>query len=291
MSPISSTKVLHIEPTNACNAACPQCARETDNSFDKNNVKHLTLAEIKLVVTDHEIRNLDKMFMCGVYGDPAAGAHTIEIFKYFRKINPNIVLGMNTNGGIRTAKWWQDLALVLNQDKDFVVWSIDGLEDTNHIYRINVNWKKLIENARAFIQAGGNAHWDMLIFEHNEHQIIDAENLAKSLGFRWFRGKVSRRFSSSPITFLKPPKTYEVPTVISGKIHCQALVESSVYLSAQGKLYPCCWLGNTDHDINDFETVKSSWNSQNPVKICVNTCTTSDNTNSFKNQWRVEKEF
>jgi MoaA/NifB/PqqE/SkfB family radical SAM enzyme len=284
-------KILHLESTNACNAACPQCAREIDPGFDKKNTQHLTLHQIQQLFTVDQIQQLDKMFMCGNYGDPAAGCHTLEIFQYFRSVNPGITLGMNTNGGLRGTDWWRRLAAILNQTKDYVIWSIDGLEDTNHIYRINVNWKKLIENARAFIQAGGNAHWDMLIFKHNEHQIIDAENLAKSLGFRWFRGKVSRRFASSPITFLKPPKTYEGPTVISGKIHCQALDESSVYLSAQGKLYPCCWLGNTEYDINKFGSVKSSWNSKNPVKTCSDTCTTNNNSNSFKNQWRIEKEF
>jgi hypothetical protein len=44
------------------------------------------------------------------------------------------------------------------------------LEDTNHLYRENVEWKKIMENARAFISAGGTAHWDMLIFDHNKHQ-------------------------------------------------------------------------------------------------------------------------
>mgnify|MGYP006919664913 CR=1 FL=1 len=33
-------KVLHLEPTDSCQAACPQCARETDRTFDKNDQNH-----------------------------------------------------------------------------------------------------------------------------------------------------------------------------------------------------------------------------------------------------------
>jgi len=33
------------------------------------------------------LRNLDKMVMCGNYGDPAAGKHTLGILSYFRGLN------------------------------------------------------------------------------------------------------------------------------------------------------------------------------------------------------------
>ena len=77
----------------------------------------------------------------------------------------------------------------MNGPKDYCVFSIDGLEDTNHLYRRNVKWEKVIENARSFITAGGKAHWDMLVFEHNKHQVDEAKSYANKLGFVWFRSK------------------------------------------------------------------------------------------------------
>ena len=50
-----------------------------------------------------------------------------------------------------------------------VTFGIDGLQDTNHLYRISTNFDKIIKNAKAFIDAGGFAKWHMLVFEHNEH--------------------------------------------------------------------------------------------------------------------------
>ena len=288
-------RVLHIEPTDACNAACPQCARETDITFNKNDLHHLTVDQIKNLVNEDTIRGLDKMFMCGDYGDPAAGRHSLEIFKYFRSINPTITLGMNTNGGLRSVDWWQELAEIMHQDvshpKEYVIFSIDGLADTNHIYRVNVNWEKVIANARSFISAGGRAHWEMLVFEHNQHQIDLAQQTAKDMGFKWFRAKVSKRFNSHPVDFLNPPKGWRDPIVTEGKIDCHAIKESSVYISARAQIYPCCWLGNnSDHTLDTFASIKNDWE-ENPLDTCSKTCRTNNSGSSFTNQWQREIEL
>jgi len=284
-------KILHIEPTDACNAACPQCARETDKNFNKNIVHQLTIEQIKQLIDEDLIGKLDKMFMCGTYGDPAAGKNTLEIYRYFRDINPTITLGMNTNGGLRDTDWWAQLAGILNQTKDYVVFSIDGLSDTNHIYRVNVNWNKVIENAKAFINAGGSAHWDMLVFDHNQHQVVDAEKLASTLGFKWFRAKVSKRHVDYPVDFLYPPKGWRDPIVVEGKIDCHAIKESSVYISARAQIYPCCWLGNnSDHTLDTFASIKNDWE-ENPLDTCSKTCRTNNSGSSFTNQWQREIEL
>ena len=144
-------KVLHLEPTDVCQAACALCARETDKNFRKDCQHHLSMDRILRVFDKEKIQQLDKMFMCGNYGDPAAGKYTLDIYQEFRRINPNIVLGMNTNGAIQTTFWWYELAKIMNQPQDYVVFSIDGLESTNSTYRKNVVWNKLMSNARSFI--------------------------------------------------------------------------------------------------------------------------------------------
>ena len=40
-----------------------------------------------------------------------------------------------------------------------------------------------MENAQAFINAGGRARWDYIAFAHNEHQIDEARQLAEDMGF------------------------------------------------------------------------------------------------------------
>lgn len=215
---LDTVRVLHLESTDVCQAACPLCARETEIDFDKNTHNYLTVDLIKDLIKEQTISQLDKMFMCGNYGDPAANRQSTDIFSYFRKVNNNIVLGMNTNGGLQSTDWWIELANILNQSHDYVVFSIDGLEDTNHIYRRNVNWNRVIKNAEAFIRAGGSAHWDMLVYAHNEHQVDDCEQLAREMGFTWFRAKVSKR--QSTVNWLSQPKNWSRPIDVDGPVDC-----------------------------------------------------------------------
>jgi len=285
---LETVKVLHIEPTDVCQAACPMCARETDPRFDKDTRNSLTVDDIKRILDISIIQRLDKMFLCGNYGDPAAG-NAIEIFEYFKLINPTITLGMNTNGGLQSTPWWRSLARVLNQPKDYVVFSIDGLGDTNHIYRKNVNWDYTMRNAQAFIDAGGNAQWDMLVFEHNEHQVDACERLAKSLGFSWFRAKVSKR--PSKVNWINPPKNWVDPVIISKTIDCHALNEQSVYLDAKGRLFPCCWQGYTANTLEHFENIKSSWATDTCDAVCSRTCGSAEQKSSFTNQWQRVTQF
>ena len=54
------------------------------------------------------------------------------------------------------------------------------------VYRVNASYDKIIENARAFIDVGGRAEWRMIVFKHNQHQIEEAEELARKYGFKHF---------------------------------------------------------------------------------------------------------
>ena len=284
-----TAKVLHLEVTDVCQAECPLCARETDPLFNKDLRHNLTASDMTTILGEQFISRLDNMFMCGNYGDPAAGSNTLSIVDYFRQVNKHITLGMNTNGGIQSPSWWAELGQRFNQPTDYVVFSIDGLEDTNHIYRKKVNWIKVMNNAAAFIKAGGSAHWDMLVYEHNEHQVDVAEQMAQDMGFTWFRAKVSKRHSN--ISWLQPPKDWIQPPIATGAIDCHVLKEQSVYMSARGTVYPCCWLGNnSEFTIDKFDEISRNWESA-PNPVCTATCATNQHGTNFTNQWQRNIEL
>ena len=283
-------KVLHLEPTDVCQAACPLCAREVNPEFNKRLQHHLTISQIQKHFSNHVISNLNKMFMCGVYGDPAAAKHTLDIYRWFRQLNPNITLGMNTNGAIQNTFWWHELGRMFDQPRDYVVFSIDGLEDTNATYRRGVDWRKLMANAQAYIEAGGFAHWDMLVYRHNQHQVEECEQVARDMGFKWFRAKVSSRELAN--SNLQTPTGWQLPIVARGPINCHALKEKSAYIDAQGRLSPCCWLGESRSDtVSDIKQVQTTWKSDTPNPICQITCRTTDSKTSFSSQWQREVEL
>lgn len=282
-------RVLHLEPTDVCQARCPQCARETDQHFDAQQQHHLSVADLQAVLPMTVLQNLRKVYMCGVYGDPAAGRHVPDIFQWFRDLTPSITLGMHSNGGLQNIHWWRRLAKILNSPNDYVVFSIDGLEDTNHVYRRGVAWTRLMQNAKAFIDAGGNAHWDMLVYQHNEHQVDQCQKLAQDLGFRWFRVKVSSR---PLVGDLRSPIHWHNPKIVSQDIQCRAMIENSIYIDAQRRVVPCCWLaGEARRHHLDLDQIQRSWGTVDPHVTCAKTCGVSNNLSNFTSQWQREVEL
>lgn len=251
-------KDIHLEITSKCQARCPMCPRRISggplNPFIK--LDEITLDVFKKWFELDFIKQLDSLFMCGNLGDPIISKDTLEIYQYLREANPNIRLAMHTNGSARDPEWWQRLA----QLKVKVTFGIDGLADTHHLYRISTDFNKIIENARAFITAGGVAKWHMLVFAHNEHQIEEARTMSKQMGFADFSIKHTSRFKQDylqviddagrPTHRIKPTQTSldMIPLAeaaqkeVKPHIVCKAQKFKQLYVSACGNVSPCCWL-------------------------------------------------
>ncbi len=193
----NEVKTLHLEITAACNASCPMCARNINGGEVNPQLPQteLSIENIKQMFDPRFVTQLDRVYMCGNYGDPVAAKDTLEVFTYFREYNPNIHLSMHTNGSAKRPEWWAELARIIGR-KGHVVFSLDGLEDTNHLYRQGTVWANIMKNAQTFINAGGRARWDYIVFAHNEHQVEAAEQLSKDMGFERFQFKKSARFFS-----------------------------------------------------------------------------------------------
>jgi MoaA/NifB/PqqE/SkfB family radical SAM enzyme len=129
---------------------------------------------------------------CGTYGDMSMNPESVQIFEYLKKHGKKCLIWAHTNGGARNKEFWRSLGKIGMR----VTFAIDGLEDTNHLYRRGVVWGKLMENVEAFISAGGEAEWGMLVFKHNQHQKDEAKALSKKLGFKRFVKRFSNRWSS-----------------------------------------------------------------------------------------------
>lgn len=186
-----TTDEYQLEITTYCNAACPQCPRNI--SGGKVN-PHMPLCHLDRTVIDRAFpkelcARLRQIFFCGSYGDPIVHPDFLDILRDFRQKNPTLWLYIHTNGGVHDTAWWQELAHIID-GYGKIDFGIDGLEDTNHLYRRGVSFNRAIDNAQAFIQAGGKAQWNFIVFKHNEHQIADAKMISSIVGFEniLFRG-------------------------------------------------------------------------------------------------------
>lgn len=184
--------LIHFELTNKCQAACPCCARNTNGVVLPWLDKHeLYLEDVQKIMEGSALLGSANILYCGNYGDPGFARDLIPIVKWFHKEttswNNNRYQTINTNGGMRDPDFWYELGTCLRKEerKGRVTFSIDGLEDTNHIYRRGVIWEKLWRNLNAYIESGGAARWEFLVFGHNKHQVEEARRIAESLGMEF----------------------------------------------------------------------------------------------------------
>lgn len=186
---------LHLELTTKCNAMCPMCNRNfKGRKREKLKLVELSLSDIKKLLPKYFLKQLKLISLCGVYGDPICNSEIQEIIKYFYECNSNIDIDLYTNGGLHDENWWRDLAKIFKNYNGTVIFGIDGDENTHSLHRCNTDYDKVIKNAKIFINAGGTAEWDFLVFKHNEHLVKKAEQLSKKIGFKTFQIKKSGRF-------------------------------------------------------------------------------------------------
>lgn len=276
MYKLENIKKIHLEITQKCQASCPMCDRNQNGGALNPHIdlSELTLEDCKKIFEPKFISQLDAMYMCGNLGDPIIAQDTLEVFKYFRTHNDKIWLSMNTNAGARPGEWWKELAKVIGKNGE-IIFSIDGLEDTNHIYRQGVVWKNVENSFRSFIEAGGRARWDFLIFDHNQHQVEEARALSTKLGFEKFVAKKTGRFVTAKVdpkekhevkdrkgnvkTELKKPREEYQNSALKQQnsliekygsmdayydqvsIVCKVKDEGNLFITAEGLALPCCW--------------------------------------------------
>ena len=217
---------LQVEPTTYCNAKCPQCPRfqwKTGNLREDLTLMHWDVDTIFPNMQLDEMVNLEYVLIEGDKGDPLMHPQIYEIVMFFLNAPSNPVVRLVTNGSIRTPDWWSKLGQSAN-DRLEVMFSIDGLEDTNHLYRVGVDYTQVINNASAFINSGGNAMWKCIVFKHNETQLNDIKKTAKDLGF----AKINYRRCSDRFTNRTDPFPVKVNGAVSHTLEPTTLTKETI---------------------------------------------------------------
>ena len=283
MYDLSKPFKFHIELTDKCNARCPQCSRNFIDGYGGELKERPDLVDKE--ISFENFKNIFQEFnyscnnisFCGNFGDPIFVKDIYEIIEYScdKVIDDDGMIHIHTNGGFRSKKWWYDFGKMLSSkpQKHLVVFSLDGLEDTHHLYRVNTRYHRVLENARSFIEAGGIAEWSFIRFGHNEHQEEEARRRAKEYGFKafipidtqrfWtrdfldyeFRGKnyritpskneaakakklASKKYSNNPELARKKSKA---------DIDCSVSNKNELFIDCEANVHPCCWIGSFEY--------------------------------------------
>ena len=289
-------KTIHVEASTYCNARCPLCPRSLYGYKVEGVYPEVHLSVQKFKEALEKFPSREYVYFNGNLGDPMMNPNILELANM-----TNCRTSITTNGSIGTQNTWQSLA----KNNVEVVFSIDGLEDTNHLYRQDVEWNKLMDRVKWFIDAGGIAQWKFIPFKHNVHQQKQAKKLSKQLGFADFiaedhgrnygpalnkEGKITHWIL--PADGSRQPTPYDVPGGIDRykkthenffpeekvyEINCEHETRSTVYIDARGRLGPCCYQGMDLPslpfvEMKDFPQIKKSWQTNKCNFVCAMSC-------------------
>jgi sulfatase maturation enzyme AslB (radical SAM superfamily) len=144
------------------------------------------------IFTNELIDQISSVYFCGNFGDPILNKDLPKMCLHLKEHKPTMRVAIHTNGGARNSDWWEELYHSLPENHR-IVFALDGLEDTHHLYRIGTTYNGVIKNAKTFINAGGIAEWCFIKFKHNEHQENEARARANQSGFKYFTLKNVKR--------------------------------------------------------------------------------------------------
>jgi MoaA/NifB/PqqE/SkfB family radical SAM enzyme len=236
---------LHLELTNRCVLACPACPRTQWQDLLKRPVvrSDLDFYDLDRFLDCDQGKKVDTFLLCGDYGDTIYYPKLFEFLDYFRDSKKYWI---HTNGSHRSQKFWQDLSHRLTE-RDTVTFAIDGLKDTNHLYRINSNWDSVMQAIDTLAKSPVRLHWKTIVFNHNYQQLDQIKKVALDKGCE-FTAEKTHRFGSDdlvpPQDLIESNHAYQEIFSSDHSIEIEPSCQDIKTVGCDGILYPCDWIRN-----------------------------------------------
>ena len=286
---------IAFEPTTSCNLRCPECpsglrsfSRPTgalDKNFFKEKIEELKqhLLYLTFYFQGEPYLHPDFLNMVGeaakrkIYTATSTNAHYLDVEK---------------------------AALTVRSGLDRLIISIDGTtQDTYEQYRVGGKLEKVLDGTRNMVTAKRKLNsktphlvFQFLVVKPNEHQVADAEKLAREIGVDEIQFKTAQIYDFENGSELIPSNTkysryrqnskgkYELKNPLHD--HCWKMWQSCV-VTWDGKVVPCCFDKDAKHVMGDLnnQSMQDIWfgqpyehfrkkilNSRSEIDICQN-CT------------------
>ena len=175
---------LELEISSRCTIGCMACPR----NYQSKDEWYSGFMDIDVLKDIVDNSNFKRYVFCGGYGDAIYHPKILEILEYM--LSTNKMFFVETNGTDKSKRFWNELIELPWRQRCGFIFSIDGLEDTNHIYRKNSDWDSIMYGVNTILSKPRRQRmrmkWKYLVFPYNEHQVEDARKFAMDLGFEEF---------------------------------------------------------------------------------------------------------
>ena len=245
-------KQVEIELTGRCNASCPGCARvhlkEKGIPFPQKSLDTTTLFHrfSKINLTNLQIK------LCGVLGDPLLHPQIATVIRWF--IDRGSFVQISTNASLQSEQFWSTLGEWSARSlRLYLSFAVDGVGETNAIYRVNTDFEKIVANMQSYSRAKGIGQWVFIEFDHNSHQKEEARKMAKSFNLDFSVRRSTRNVNGyGKIKAQKSPhpKAHIYKKIVEGQIkqwnprsiYCKFVHGKEFFLACDGTVWPCCYL-------------------------------------------------
>lgn len=262
---------LSIEPTTACNLACPECPSGLKQFSRPTGKLNLELNEKILEQVKSTVFYINYYFQ----GEPFIHPQFLDLIRAAKKAK--IYTATSTNAHFIDMKKALE---IVDSGLDRLIISIDGMTQASYEqYRINGQLSKVIEASTFLVKAKRerNSSTPYLIFQFlavkpNEKEIPAVFSLAKEIGIDEVRIKTAQFYDFKHGNALMPEQEnysrYSLQRNGTYKLkgrqgnHCWRMWSGSV-LTWDGKVVPCCFDKDASHVLGDVsqQEFKKIWNS------------------------------
>lgn len=292
---------IFVDITTNCNAGCPMCHRTNP----KNKCKTAdwlptidwSLEQFKKAYPENVIKVARKLTICGTWGDPIINKDFLDIIKYVRETNKNVILSIHTNGSLRNEDFWWELG-VIGGKKLNVNFAVEGISQQMHeLYRQKTFLNKILNNMQVLSNTQAKVATQTIIFKHNEQHLKEIEKMCYKHGSKYhqhiytdrtfinntysfidsngFKKKLERSIPKIPEnTSIKLNKNLgikkenskinvwyrrrqETKPINSNNISCKWLRDNKILVNPDGQVLPCCYFANT-HFFNSITKIENT---------------------------------
>jgi len=260
---------ISFEPTTSCNLRCPECPSGLRSFTRPTGMLEDDL--FKKIIDDIHRQLWYLIFY--FQGEPYLHPKFLDLVKYAS--SKGIYTATSTNAHYLTDA---NARKTVESGLDRLIISIDGTtQEVYEQYRIGGKLEKVLEGTRNIVKWKKTLKsktpyvvFQFLVVAPNEHQITDAENLAKELGVDDIAFKTAQINDYQNGSALIPindhysryKKAADGTFQLKNKLmnHCWKVWQSAV-ITWDGKVVPCCFDKDATHQIGNLakEQFKEVW--------------------------------
>lgn len=260
---------VSIEPTTSCNLRCPECPSGL-RSFTRPT-GNLSVGTFSKIID--EVHKYTPYLILYFQGEPYLNPEFHNMVAYARR--KKMYVATSTNAHYLTP---ENAKKIVDSKLSRLIISIDGTtQETYQQYRIGGNLEKVIQGIHNIVQEKQRRKvryphviLQFIVFKHNEHQINEIKQLAKTWQVDELQLKTAQIYNYEQGNPLIPEnEQYRRYTqgkdgkfVIKNKLlnHCWKLWHSCVF-TWDGKVLPCCFDKDAQYEMGNIKehSFKEIW--------------------------------